>query len=379
MRVAVILTARPSWSKLEPVCAALQARPGVELQIIACASALLERYGRVVDVVTAQGYPVAAEIWSTYEGENLITSAKETGALLTECASVLRGLRIQAAVVCADRHEVLAAAQSVSYLHLPLVHVQGGERTGSIDDRVRDAITALADYHCVATEQAKYRVYALTGQWERIYQTGCPSIDVAQRAQSQPPVTLEELGGHGSRLDLNQPFVLVVKHPVTSEAGQAYGQMWATLEATQHWPCLVLWPGQDAGSGDSSKAIRVWMDEHPERVVHTVRNLPPERFLRLMTQAACMVGNSSASVREGSFLGVPAVVIGSRQHGRERGPNVVDVGHDVGQIRRAVEQQIAHGRYPSSDLYGCGDAGEAIANVCVGIGAGALGEQGLSR
>ena len=143
MRVAVVLTARPSYAKLKTVIVALLARH-VDVQMICCASALLERYGRVVDVVRAD-FPQLeiTEAWSTYEGANLITSAKETGALLTELGAVLSRLRPDVSVVCADRHEVLAAAQAAAYLHLPLLHLQGGERSGSIDDRIRDAITQL--------------------------------------------------------------------------------------------------------------------------------------------------------------------------------------------------------------------------------------------
>src|SRR5688572_4587821 len=110
VKVAVILTARPSWAKLEPVCRALRARPDVELQIIACASALLERYGKVVEVVQNQGYAIAAEVYSVYEGETLLTSAKETGGLTSALGDALSRLRPDAAVVCADRHEVLGAA-----------------------------------------------------------------------------------------------------------------------------------------------------------------------------------------------------------------------------------------------------------------------------
>jgi UDP-hydrolysing UDP-N-acetyl-D-glucosamine 2-epimerase len=366
-RICVVVTARPSWAKLEPVCRALKARPDVELQIVACASALLERYGRVVDVIKAQGYSVTAEVWSTYEGANLVTSAKETGALCSGLAGVLPSLRPDVVVVCADRHEVLAVAQASAYLHVPLAHLQGGERTGSIDDRVRDSITALADLHFPATELAGYRVYGLTGSAD-IFVVGCPSLDLAKQAQDEPPVTVEELGGAGAPIDLSQPFALVLQHPVTSEADQAHAQMCQTLGAL-YWAgqdAIVMWPGQDAGAEGASKAIREEVARGNGPDLHTVRNLPPNRFLRLLTQCAVLVGNSSAGIREASYLGVPVVNVGSRQFGRQRGPNVVDVPHDAEQIAAAIQRQIAHGRYPSSSIYGTGDAGTRIAEVLSG-------------
>jgi UDP-hydrolysing UDP-N-acetyl-D-glucosamine 2-epimerase len=302
------------------------------------------------------------EVWSTYEGSTLLTSAKETGALLSELGTTLCRMRPALVVVCADRHEVVAAAQAARYLHLPLLHLQGGERSGSVDDRCRDAISALADVHCVCTQQAKLRVYSLTGDYDAIHVTGCPSIDLAKDALSEPPVTTKELGGAGWTINVNEPFVVVLQHPVTNEVDQAGAQMQATLDALKDRPehLVVLWPGQDAGADAMSKVIRGYQSR-----VHTVRSLPPKRFLRLLTQCDVLVGNSSAGIREASYLGVPVVNVGTRQIGRERAKNVIDVGYDAGQIARAVQQQIAHGPYPSSTLYGHGDAGEKIAEVIV--------------
>jgi UDP-hydrolysing UDP-N-acetyl-D-glucosamine 2-epimerase len=357
----VIVTARPSWAKLQTLCEALSRRDDVELQIVACASALLERYGAVVNVIKEK-FDIAAECWTVHEGENLITSAKETGALLVELAGTLSRLRSDVVVVCADRHEVLAAAQAAAYLHLPLLHMQGGERSQSIDDKVRDAITQLADYHMVCTRRAQMRVYALTGDHERVIWTGCPSIDLAKQALTEPPVTSDELGGAGAPIDLTKPFVVVLQHPVTSEAEHAGADLDITiLAALAIQPqVLCLWPGQDAGAGLASKALRGWQDR-----VHTVRSLRPSRFLRLLTQSACLIGNSSAGIRECGYLGVPVVNVGTRQHGRERAAHVLDVPHGALHIANAIESQIAHGPYPSSMLYGHGNSGQRIAEVLI--------------
>lgn len=359
MRVAVIVTARPSYAKLRPVIAALSKR-SVDVQIVACASALLERYGNVSKII-AHDFPQIAitDVWSVLEGATLLTSAKETGGLLSELAAVLWRLRPDAAVVCADRHEVLAAAQAASYQNISLVHLQGGEKSGSVDDKVRDAVTHLSDLHCVCTEFAQHRVYGLTGDWNAIWRTGCPSLDEAKAALEQEPVTLDELSGVGASIDLSQPFVTVLMHPVTDAVEQAGAEIDRTIVAclASGFPTLVGWPGQDAGAEAMSKRIRLWGSR-----VRVFRNLPPSRFLKLLTQTACLVGNSSAGIREGSYLGVPVVNVGSRQTGRQRGPNVKDVSSGVS-IYPALAEQIAHGPYRSSTLYGQGDAGERIAEV----------------
>lgn len=369
MRVAIILTARPSYAKLKSVIAALLAR-GVDVQVIACASALLERYGKVVDVVRKDFPRVAiTECWTTYDGATLVTSAKETGALLTDLGGVLFRLRVDGVVVCADRHEVLAAAQASSYLHVRTLHLQGGEASGSIDDKIRDAITQLSDVHCVATARAKHRVYGLTGDWTQIHHTGCPSLDVAKDALSDSPVTIQELNarGVGVPVDPLQPFQIVMQHPVTNEYAQAGEQLQATLDAITPLPTVLFWPGQDAGQEAMAKVLRVALQA--PKPWRAIRSLPPDRFLRLLSQASVLIGNSSAGIREASFLGTPVVNIGTRQTARERARNVVDVAYDRTAINRACRFQIAHGTYPSSPLYGRGDAGERIAEVICESGA----------
>lgn len=368
MKIAVVLTARPSWAKLSSVCAALAQRPDVELQIVACASALLARYGRVVDIVKAEGYPVAAECWTVHEGANLHTSVKETGALATELAGVLARLRPDYGLVVADRHEVLAAAQAIAYQHIPLIHLQGGERTGSIDDKVRDCITHLADYHFPATECAKWRVYGLTGS-DRIWNVGCPSVDLARQALADPMVTHADLGGTGPVFSLVHPFLIVLQHPVTGEANDAAAQMQTTLAAISRirLPRIVFASGEDAGADEMAHAVRMWRHAHPELSIYTVKNFSPRRFLRLLSQASVLVGNSSVGIREGSFLGVPVVNIGSRQNGRERAENVRDVPHDVEAMTTAISQQIAHGPYVPSYRYGRGDAGTRMAEIVCGL------------
>lgn len=358
MRIAVVITARPSYARIQTAITALLTRD-VDVQIVACASALLERYGRVVDLMRAD-YPTVpiTEVYSTYEGATLITSAKETGALATELASVLPRLAPDRVLVIADRHEVLAAAQAAAYLHLPLVHVQGGERSGSIDDKCRDAITQLADIHLVATERAKYRVYGLTGSFA-VHQVGCPSVDLAHRALNDAPVQFEELGGAGAAVDLARPFVVILQHPDTRSAGCATAEMTLTLQAAfdVQTQIIVFWPGEDAGAEGMAKVIRTTTG------IHTIRHLPAKRFLKLLTQASCLIGNSSVGIRECAYLGVPVVNIGDRQHGRERARNVLDTPHDLAAITTALRRQIAHGPYARARLYGSGDSGERIAEV----------------
>ncbi|MGH3800394.1 MAG: UDP-N-acetylglucosamine 2-epimerase, partial [Pseudonocardiaceae bacterium] len=162
-----------------------------------------------------------------------------------------------------------------------------------------------------------------------------------------------------------QPFLLVMQHGVTTEYGHGLDQMTTTLRAISSigMQALVFWPNVDAGSAEVAACIRRFHEQGLTDRCQFFRNLPPEDFTRLMTHCACMIGNSSAALREGAYLGTPAVSIGTRQHNRECGPNVVFTSHDPPEITEAVRAQIAHGRYARSDLFGSGTAGRDIADV----------------
>ena len=368
-KVCVVVTARPSYARVRTALQALRARDDVELQIIATASTLLHRYGEVVRVMEADGFDITWRIHSILEGENLVTQAKSTALGLNETATALENLKPDVVVSIADRFETIATAIAASYMNIPLAHIQGGEVTGNIDDRVRHAVTKLADLHLVASPGARDYVISMGEHPDSVHLTGCPSIDIAARAKENPALPedfFQRFGGVGAEFDIHrEDFIVVMQHPVTTEYEQAYEQAEATLQAVSELGvhALWFWPNVDAGADATSKAIRTWREQGRLEKVHFFRNMPPEDFYRVLMQSKCIVGNSSVAIRECSFLGVPAVNIGNRQISRERGPNVIDVPHDAGAIAQAIRKQMLHGPYPSSGIYGQGDAGERIARV----------------
>lgn len=342
-KVCVVITARPSYSRIKSALVALRARGSAPL-IVAAASALVTRFGRVVDQIRADGFEVAAEVSSVVEEDTLANSAVSTGLLAVQLAGTFERLRPDVVVTIADRHETLATAMAAAYQHIPLCHIQGGEVTGSIDDKVRNAVTQLADVHCVATEKAASRVARMRPK-DGVFVTGCPSIDLAAEALRLGPLP-------------SRP-VIVLQHPVTNETEQAADQMRATVEAVGP-DALYFWPGEDAGGSAMAKVLRL-------AGISPVRNMAPLDFLRTLLGAQVLVGNSSVGIRECSFLGVPVVNIGTRQEGRERGPNVIEVGHDSDEILDALLWwcDTDNPRPRPSTLYGDGHAGERIADVLI--------------
>lgn len=332
------------------------------------ASALLDRYGEVIDVIRAEGFEPNAVVYMLLEGENLVTMAKSTGLGVVELATIFDNLRPDVVISVADRYETIATAIAASYLNIPVAHIQGGEVTGSIDEKVRHAVTKLANLHFVANEQAATNVERMGEERETIFVTGCPSIDIAAGVLANPGLDfdpLERYGGVGNAFDFSSGYLVVLQHPVTTRYGDAEHDINETLEAVKDlgMPTFVFWPNPDAGSDGASKAIRTFRELNALPNFHFFKNMTPEDFLRLAQGARCLVGNSSVAIRECSFLGVPAVNIGSRQDGRARGQNVVDVGHVRREIREAVRQQLVTGSPGPDSLYGDGGAGVRIADV----------------
>jgi UDP-hydrolysing UDP-N-acetyl-D-glucosamine 2-epimerase len=254
-------------------------------------------------------------------------------------------------------------------MNIPVVHVQGGEVTGSIDEKVRHAVTKLSDVHLVSTEKAASRLIRMGEEPSTVFVTGCPSVDLAKSVICDPAIRFDpydKYGGVGPRVDLSREYIVVMQHPVTTEYEQAREHVDATLDAIHStgMPALWFWPNVDAGSDGTSSGIRAFREHEPDANIHFFKNMAPTDFLRVLYNSRCLVGNSSVGIRECAYLGVPVVNIGSRQSGRDRGGNVIDVGYDSEAIGDALEHHLNNGgRYPSDPIYGDGKAGVRIADT----------------
>jgi UDP-hydrolysing UDP-N-acetyl-D-glucosamine 2-epimerase len=367
-KVCVVVTARPSYSRIKTALSAIHEHSDLELQLVVGASALLDRYGMAVRYMEDDGLPIAARVYMVLEGENLASMAKTTGLGLLELATVFDNLKPDVVVTIADRYETLATAVAASYMNIPVAHVQGGEVTGSVDEKVRHAVTKLSNLHFVSTEASAKRVVKMGEEPATVFVTGCPSIDLAAQVLADRSFRFDPLvkyGGVGAQLRLEDGYLVVMQHPVTTEYEEARSHVLETLHAVRDLgqPTLWFWPNVDAGSDGTSNAIRSFRErEHPPNI-HFFKSMEPLDFLRLLYNSKGLVGNSSVGIRECSYLGVPVVNIGSRQAGRDRGRNVLDVGYDRREITAAVNDRFANGRFPSDSLYGDARAGERIAGL----------------
>jgi UDP-hydrolysing UDP-N-acetyl-D-glucosamine 2-epimerase len=367
-KIAVVITARPSYSRVKTVLQAIQKHPELELQLIVAASALLDRYGSAVNYIEKDGFEIHAKVFNVLEGENLTAAAKTTGIGILELSTVFDNLKPDVVVTVADRFETMATAISASYMNIPLAHIQGGEVTGNIDEKVRHAITKLSDYHFVASESARERVIKLGEDASFVFNTGCPSIDLAYEITKLKNLSFnpyQKYGGVGAEPDLSKGYLVVMQHPVTTEYQDSRKHIEETLLAINELniPTLWFWPNVDAGADGTSNGIRSFREKNKLKKVHFFKNMEGEDFLVLLNNSIGLIGNSSVGIRECAFLGVPVINIGSRQNRRDRGTNVIDVDYNKAQIIEAVQIITEKGKSATSAVYGGGKAGIEIADL----------------
>lgn len=364
-KVCVVVASRANYGRIKSVLVAIRNSPLLELQLIVSASALLNKYGEVYKIIEDDGFIITRKAYYILEGENHIAMAKSTGLGVIELASIFDDIRPGMVLTVADRYETLATAIASTYMNIPLIHTQGGELTGSIDESVRHAISKLAHLHFPATEESRERLLRMGEDPNYVFNLGCPAMDYLVDIDFNFVLSKLKVKGVGFNINLNENYILVVQHPVTTEYNDELDHIRTIISSIDKLDIQVLWlwPNVDAGSDLISKEIRSAREAGRLKKVFFAKNFQIDEYAALMKRAKVVVGNSSSFIREGSFLGTPAVLIGKRQNNRERGSNVIEVDYNEEAIINSINYQIAHGEYPSEKIFGDGQAGERIVRI----------------
>jgi UDP-hydrolysing UDP-N-acetyl-D-glucosamine 2-epimerase len=335
---------------------AIADNPALQLQVLAAGTMVLERFDLPVRVVREDNFTVDGEVYIELEGSTPATMAKSVGFAMVEFASEFQRLKPDVILLIGDRYEALAAAIAAAYMNICIVHVQGGEVSGSIDESARHAITKFSHYHFPSTKRSAQYLIQMGERPETILGIGCPGSDIARVFDRTLDPDIVNARGSGAFIDVHRPYLLVLFHPTTTEYGGERRQMEEILEALREieMQSILLWPNIDAGSDHVTKAIRVFRDHVKPDWLRTLINLSPENYLKVLAGAACAVGNSSSFVRDASYFGTPVALVGNRQDGRETDVHVKRVLPISREIALCVKEQLKHGRYPVSALYGDG-------------------------
>ena len=366
-RICFPITSRAYYGRSQLLIKKLHAHPGIELELMLGGSILLDKYSRhIADDIEAGGFSISGSFLNVIDGGNHLAMAKTACLTALEFTNGLHTVDPDVVIICGDRFEQLAIAMAAAYLNVTLAHIEGGDVSGSIDESVRHAITKLSHIHFVTNEEARRRVMAMGEDPAYVFNTG--SLDVELAARVTRTITSEQINayGVGHQVDISRPFLIVVQHPVTTERDNRQ-HIEATLRAVAAlaMPTIWFWPNPDAGTGEMADSLRHMREKHPELTAQMrfITNVPANDFVALLAHASCLVGNSSAGIKECSYLGTPVVNIGMRQQGRLSGEHAMHVGYDAAEIGAAIATQLAHGRYAPSHIYFKDHASDTIVTL----------------
>lgn len=367
-RIAVATVARSDYGIYLPLLRRLEAAPGVELLLLAGGMHLDERFGLTVREIERDGFSIAARI------EMPVTSDSPAGAAASMAAGVLgfsqayARLRPDLLIVLGDRFEMHAAAAAAVPFALPIAHIAGGELSlGAIDDALRHSLTKFSHLHFVTTAEYGRRVRQMGEEDWRVTVSGSPALDHLLGFQPLSPEDLRSRFG----VNVARPFLLATLHPTTLEADKTDHQVQEFLAAiaASEMPAVFTLPNADPSGQKIAQAIRAFVEQHRDCAL--VENFGTHAYFSVMGRAAAMVGNSSSGIIEAASFRLPVVNIGTRQQGRIRAANVLDVGHDRQEIlvaiRRASSPEFRHGLSTLVNPYGDGHASRRIFEVLTGI------------
>lgn len=366
-RVCFPITSRAYYGRAQLLIRKLHDDPGIDLHLMLGGAILLDKYSRhVADEIEAGGFNISTTLFNVIEGGNHVAMAKTACLTALEFTNGFYSIDPDIVLICGDRFEQLAIAMAAAYLNKTIAHIEGGDVSGSIDESVRHAITKLSHIHFVTNGDAYRRVVAMGEDPQYVFNFG--SLDVERAATATLRLTTERINeyGVGHFVDIDRPFLTVIQHPVTTAAeNRAHLEATFRAVAALEMPSIWFWPNPDAGTGEMAEMLRHFREAHETATdrMRFITNLPQDEFISLLRTTACLVGNSSAGIKECSFLGTPVVNIGPRQQGRLNAENVRHVAAEIDEIRLAIEAQLRHGRYPSSDIYYGVDASSRIAEV----------------
>jgi UDP-hydrolysing UDP-N-acetyl-D-glucosamine 2-epimerase len=370
-RICFPITSRAYYGRSQLLLRKLHAHPRVDLQLMLGGSILLDKYSRhIADDIEASGFAISSSLFNVIEGGNHVAMAKTACLTALEFTNGIHALDPDIVVICGDRFEQLAITMAAAYLNKTIAHIEGGDVSGNIDESVRHAITKLAHVHFATNDDAHRRILAMGEDPRYVFNTG--SLDVELASRTTTALTTARLAeyGVGHDVDLTTPFLTVIQHPVTTESNNR-AHLEATLRAVSDigLPAIWFWPNADAGTAEMAEALRHFRERHEAATsqMRFITNLPADEFIALLRVTTCLVGNSSAGIKECSYLGTPVVNIGRRQQGRLHAQNVEHATDDAADIHRAIAAQIQHGRYLPSQIYYRPETSQSIVDVLTDV------------
>jgi GDP/UDP-N,N'-diacetylbacillosamine 2-epimerase (hydrolysing) len=362
-RLLYLTGTRADFGLMLPTLQRLASTPGFELSLCVTGMHLSERFGLTVREVEASGLPIVARIPADADDDSRLGMSRMGARVSQGLVEVLATHRPDLLILLGDRVEMLAAAVPAMLAGVPIAHLCGGERSGTVDDAMRHAISKLAHLHFVATEDARQRLLRMGEEAHRIHVVGTPGLVGIEALANTPRAKLADRFG----LEAQQPLAAVLFHPVVQDESLAGDQCRALLDAvkSEGFQAVCLLPNADTGNSRVREAIERFCASNPG--FRPVTHLERSDYVSLLAAADLLIGNSSSGIIEAATFGTPVVNVGDRQLNRERNRNVVDTGTSTDEIRNGIRRARMLPRERGHNVYGDGRTDVRVASILSGL------------
>lgn len=354
IKIFIITERRADYSRFKPIIQLIQQDKGLEYSLAVTGAHLVETMGFTKNEILNDGFKIDYEIEmfnnDNDSGSAMVRAFARVTEKVTYCLEdskpdlILSGFDIGAN---------LAVTIAGAHMNIPVAHIQGGEVTGTIDESIRHAMTKFSHFHFASNKDAVERLIKLGERKNSIFNVGCPSIDAILKTKDDISIL------NKFNLKKNNYFILL-QHPVTTEINNAKDQIKITLEAIRYSKinALIILPNNDAGFSEIIKELK-------SSKIQYVESLNLDEYINLLKNSSGLIGNSSSGIHETSTFNVPTINIGTRQNGRLRPDNVIDVDHDINQILKAIEKcnRIKKDNIKFKNPYGDGKSSERIISI----------------
>ena len=359
--ICYISGTRADFGLMRKTLQAIHHTPELKLSLVVTGMHLEQSYGHTVDDIIEANLPITDKVAVDLSTTTGAMMARNIGKMLTAFVDSLVKNVPDVVLLLGDRGEMLAGALAAIHLNIPVVHLHGGERSGTVDELIRHAISKLSHFHFTATQAARDRLIGLGERADRVMVTGAPGLDDTMACTCMPRKILMRQ----AKLDDKKPVALVIYHPVLQTESTDNGIQYIMESLlSRHIQVMALEPNADAGR----HRIHLVLERYAAmESVCVVAHLKRADFISWMAAVDIMIGNSSAGIIEAASLGTPVVNVGSRQNLRERNDNVIDVPVEKTAIDAAIEQALLHGPYDKRNRYGDGKASFRIVSLLKSI------------
>ena len=365
-KILAVTGIRSEYFILQPIFEEIVNRDDLELKVVVTGAHLSPTYGETYKIIENDGYDIL-KLETLLSTDTLSGRSKSLGIQIMGLTDIVSREQPDWLLVLGDREESLSTASVGTYMNIPLAHICGGDRVvGNIDDSVRHAVTKLAHLHFPTTKENGDRILKMGEEPWRVHVVGNPALDSIRK---QPDLSYDYINGKlGTKLSSDKPFILLIKHPLSSEIKKSAEQMRVTLEAVAElgYETVLTYPNSDSGSYEMIKVIEEYIEKYD--FIKAFKTLPRDIFVNLQRKAALLLGNSSSGILEAPFLKLPVVNVGNRQKQRQHSENVIFVPHNKERIKEAINKAIFDEDFKQickncSNPYGDGYSGERIARI----------------